>query len=138
MKITQRSQIQNQGVTKGKRPATTGKGDFRSIMDEQGVVHSTVEQEGHANRADEREQQRGRKEKPEVMLMLIRQGIDVLDDGLAQIEREGVIADGKTLRKIDELRGQLHGLRKRHGADPLLDDSETILNVESERIRQLA
>jgi len=134
MKIIQRNPIQNRGVGAGKRVPASQKGAFQSVMDDQ-AVSSVVEKEP----AHQQSQQQKPNDSADVMLMLVRQGIDVLDDGLLQIEREGLLSNSAGLAsKMGAVRQQLHQMRQTHGSNPLLDDSETILNVEAERLRQLA
>jgi len=136
MKIIQRNPIQNRGVGAGKRAAVSQKGAFKSVMDDQ-TLSSVVEKE--PQQQQEQQQQSQSHAGTDVMLMLVRQGIDVLDDGLLQIEREGLLSNSAGLAsKMGEVRQQLHQMRQTHGANSLLDDSETILNVEAERLRQLA
>jgi len=134
MKIIQRNPIQNRGVGAGKRAAASQKGAFQSVMDDQGVSTVVEKETSH-----QQSQQQKPNDSADVMLMLVRQGIDVLDDGLLQIEREGLLTNRSGLAsKMGAVRQQLHQMRQTHGANPLLDDSETILNVEAERLRQLA
>jgi len=134
MKIIQRNPIQNSGVSGKKRATSAKKGAFQSIMNEQSA--DAVVEKQHPQREC---QQQNHRDNSEVMLMLVRQGIDVLDDGLLQIEREGLLSGREVLTsKMGEVRQQLHQLRRKHGSNPMLDDSETLLNVESERLRQLA
>ncbi|MDX8413460.1 MAG: hypothetical protein R8J85_05175 [Mariprofundales bacterium] len=134
MKIIQRNPIQNRGVGAGKRASASQKGAFQSVMDDQG--DSTVVEKEAPHQQSHQQQS---KDNADVMLMLVRQGIDVLDDGLLQIEREGLLSNSAGLAsKMGAVRQQLHQIRQTHGANALLDDSETILNVEAERLRQLA
>ncbi len=134
MKIVQRNPIQSSSVGSKKRTSSAKKGAFSSVMDAQTTDAVTTKDE-----ARRQPRQQADQEGSEVMLMLVRQGIDVLDDGLHQIEREGLLANKAALTgKMGEVRQQLRQLRRNHGANPLLDESETILNVESERLRQLA
>jgi len=134
MKIVQRNPIQNNGIGAKKRTSSSQKGAFQSIMNQQ-AADAVVEKE-HPQQQEQQQQGNG---STDVMLMLVRQGIDVLDDGLLQIEREGLLSGKEVLTsKMGEVRQQLHQLRRNHGGNPLLDESETLLNVESERLRQLA
>ncbi|MDQ6964877.1 MAG: hypothetical protein Q9M13_08165 [Mariprofundales bacterium] len=145
MKIIQRNPVQSRGVGAGKRAAPSQKGAFKSVMDEKSAISDQELADSGVSSADSREtthRQSGQhkdRNSVDVMLMLVRQGIDVLDDGLLQIEREGLLANRTALvDKMGSVRQQLQQMRKTHGANELLDESETILNVETERLRQLA
>ncbi|RMH53029.1 MAG: hypothetical protein D6682_00095 [Zetaproteobacteria bacterium] len=140
MKVVRRNSVQSGSVTRKRRRSGTEKDAFASVMHEQQATGGVDRREEGRDRADAASEQapRERDDHPEVLLMLVRQGIDVLDDGLAQIEREGI---GNTLElreKLDAVGSRLHAIRSTQGGSPLLDTSETIINVESERLRRLA
>ncbi|MDX8408467.1 MAG: hypothetical protein R8J84_00275 [Mariprofundales bacterium] len=134
MKIQSSNTIRQTTASKAKRAASAKDGVFQSLMDSHlsPVDESSGQQhDGHA--ASHREPT----VPDDVMLMLLRQGIDVLDSGLAQLERDGA-SHSDTVVNMGRVREQVQGLRQQYGANALLDESETILAVEEERLRQLA
>ena len=134
MKIQSSTTIRQTTASKSKRTSSTKEGVFQSLMD------SHLSQEDGISAQPRNEDAASHREPtvPDaVMSMLLRQGIDVLDSGLAQLERDGV-AHPDAVVNMGRVREQVQNLRQQYGPDTLLDASETILAVEEERLRQLA
>ncbi|MDQ6951149.1 MAG: hypothetical protein Q9M26_05735 [Mariprofundales bacterium] len=134
MKIQSTNTTRQTSSTKAKQRSGKGAPVFQTLMDEPVVQPDAHEQQKRGGAS----QHGGRREiaTDDVAMLLLRQGIDVLDQGLAQIEREGrthrdvVVSMGRVREQVRELRNQ-------YGDHSLLDESETILAVETERLRQL-